>query len=57
MEKATRQRYHLVLHPDRARVPHPDQSDLPSGSLRFSLSWRATGEGRISSISFRTLHE
>jgi len=35
-------------------VPHPDQSDLPDGSLRFILSLRATGEGHISSITFRT---
>jgi predicted GH43/DUF377 family glycosyl hydrolase len=35
-------------------VPHPDQSDLPAGSLRFVLSLRATGEGHISSITFRT---
>jgi predicted GH43/DUF377 family glycosyl hydrolase len=35
-------------------VPHPDQSDLSEGSLRFILSLRATGEGHISSISFRT---
>jgi predicted GH43/DUF377 family glycosyl hydrolase len=35
-------------------VPHPDQSDLPSGALRFILSLRATGEGHISSITFRT---
>ena len=35
-------------------VPHPDQSDLPSGSLHFILSLRATGEGHISSITFRT---
>ena len=35
-------------------VPHPDQSDLPSGALRFVLSLRATGEGHISSITFRT---
>src|SRR6266699_6223832 len=35
-------------------VPHPDQSDLPLGSLRFILSLRATGEGHISSITFRT---
>jgi len=35
-------------------VPHPDQSDLPDGSLRFVLSLRATGEGHISSITFRT---
>jgi len=35
-------------------VPHPDQSEVPSGSLRFVLSLRATGEGHISSITFRT---
>src|SRR5467141_5273783 len=35
-------------------VPHPDQTDLPSGALRFILSLRATGEGHISSITFRT---
>lgn len=35
-------------------VPHPDQSELPPGSLRFVLSLRATGEGHISSITFRT---
>lgn len=35
-------------------VPHPDQSDVPPGSLRFVLSLRATGEGHISSIVFRT---
>jgi predicted GH43/DUF377 family glycosyl hydrolase len=35
-------------------VPHPDQSGLPDGSLRFVLSLRATGEGHISSITFRT---
>jgi predicted GH43/DUF377 family glycosyl hydrolase len=37
-----------------AIVPHPDQSDLPPGSLRFVMSLRATGEGHISSITFRT---
>ncbi|MGD0618826.1 MAG: glycosidase, partial [Bryobacteraceae bacterium] len=35
-------------------VPHPDQSGLMSGALRFILSLRATGEGHISSITFRT---
>jgi predicted GH43/DUF377 family glycosyl hydrolase len=35
-------------------VPHPDQSDLPPGALRFVLSLRATGEGHISSVTFRT---
>ena len=35
-------------------VPHPDQSGVPKGALRFILSLRATGEGHISSITFRT---
>jgi len=35
-------------------VPHPDQSGVPRGALRFILSLRATGEGHISSITFRT---
>ncbi len=35
-------------------VPHPDQQNLPEGSLRFVLSLRATGEGHISSITFRS---
>ncbi len=35
-------------------VPHPDQSDLPPGALRFILSLRATGEGHVSSLTFRT---
>ncbi|MGH9667762.1 MAG: glycoside hydrolase family 130 protein, partial [Bryobacteraceae bacterium] len=35
-------------------VPHPDQTGLTAGSLRFILSLRATGEGHISSITFRT---
>lgn len=35
-------------------VPHPDQSGLPLGALRFILTLRATGEGHISSITFRT---
>jgi predicted GH43/DUF377 family glycosyl hydrolase len=35
-------------------VPHPYQSQLPSGSLRFIMSLRATGEGHISSIVFRS---
>ncbi len=34
-------------------VPHPDQTGLPKGALRFVLSLRATGEGHISSIAFR----
>ncbi|MCF6269113.1 MAG: glycoside hydrolase family 130 protein [Melioribacteraceae bacterium] len=35
-------------------VKHPDQSGMPEGSERFVLSLRATGEGHISSITFRT---
>lgn len=35
-------------------VAHPDQSGLPEGALRFMLSLRATGEGHISSITFRS---
>src|SRR5690606_25397747 len=35
-------------------VWHPDQSGLPKGSRRFILSLRATGEGHISSITFRS---
>ncbi len=35
-------------------VPHPDQAGVPAGGLRFILSLRATGEGHISSIEFRT---
>jgi len=35
-------------------VVHPDQSGLPEGTVRFVLSLRATGEGHISSITFRS---
>ncbi len=35
-------------------VWHPDQSGLPDGAKRFILSLRATGEGHISSIIFRS---
>ena len=34
-------------------VPHPDQTGVPEGGLRFIMSLRATGEGHISSIEFR----
>jgi predicted GH43/DUF377 family glycosyl hydrolase len=34
-------------------VPHPDQSGQARGALRFIMSLRATGEGHISSITFR----
>lgn len=35
-------------------VTHPDQTGVPTGSLRFALSVRAIGEGHRSSIGFRT---
>ena len=35
-------------------VWHPDQTNLNPGERRFILSLRATGEGHISSITFRT---
>jgi predicted GH43/DUF377 family glycosyl hydrolase len=35
-------------------VPHPDQSGVAADGLRFILSLRATGEGHLSSITFRT---
>lgn len=35
-------------------VLHPDQKNLPTGSLRFAMSLRAVGEGHISSIVFRS---
>ena len=35
-------------------VPHPGQAGVPDGALRFVLSLRATGEGHVSSITFRT---
>jgi predicted GH43/DUF377 family glycosyl hydrolase len=35
-------------------VPHPDQSHLGQGSLRFVMSLRATGDGHVSSIVFRS---
>ncbi len=34
-------------------VPHPDQSGVRDGALRFVMSLRTVGEGHISSISFR----
>jgi predicted GH43/DUF377 family glycosyl hydrolase len=34
-------------------VPHPDQSMLEPGSVRFVMSMRAVGEGHISSVAFR----
>lgn len=35
-------------------VPHPDQGNVPEGALRFVMSLRATGEGHVSSVAFRT---
>jgi predicted GH43/DUF377 family glycosyl hydrolase len=35
-------------------VAHPDQSGVSAGALRFIMSLRATGEGHVSSIEFRT---
>ena len=35
-------------------VPHPNQEGVPEGGLRFIMSLRATGEGHVSSIVFRT---
>jgi predicted GH43/DUF377 family glycosyl hydrolase len=35
-------------------VPHPDQQGLRPGEQRFIMSLRATGEGHISSIVFKT---
>jgi predicted GH43/DUF377 family glycosyl hydrolase len=35
-------------------VLHPDQSGLEPGTCRFIMSFRATGEGHISSIEFRS---
>jgi predicted GH43/DUF377 family glycosyl hydrolase len=35
-------------------VEHPDQTEIKPGSKRVIISFRATGEGHISSIVFRT---
>ena len=35
-------------------IAHPDQSGIPPGATRFIMSLRATGEGHISSIEFRS---
>lgn len=35
-------------------VPHPDQSGVPGGAVRFVLSLRGVGEGHISTVTFRT---
>lgn len=35
-------------------VAHHNQSNLPAGAVRFIMSLRATGEGHVSSIVFRT---
>lgn len=35
-------------------VPHPSQDGLEAGAVRFIMSFRATGEGHVSSIEFRS---
>jgi predicted GH43/DUF377 family glycosyl hydrolase len=35
-------------------VPHQNQRNLPAGAVRFIMSLRATGEGHVSSIVFRS---
>ncbi len=35
-------------------VPHLNQENLPAGAIRFIMSLRATGEGHVSSVVFRT---
>ncbi|MDH3747655.1 MAG: glycoside hydrolase family 130 protein [Gammaproteobacteria bacterium] len=35
-------------------VPHPDQKGVDKGSQRFVMSFRATGEGHVSSVEFRS---
>lgn len=35
-------------------VPHLSQNNLPPGSVRFIMTFRATGEGHVSSIAFRS---
>lgn len=35
-------------------VPHPDQSGVAEGDVRFVLSLRGVGEGHVSSVTFRT---
>lgn len=35
-------------------VPHPDQTNMGKGELRFIMSLRAIGEGHISSLAFRS---
>jgi predicted GH43/DUF377 family glycosyl hydrolase len=41
-----------LLNP--SMVPHPDQSGLPEGSLRFVMTLRAIGEGHVSCVELRT---
>ena len=35
-------------------VPHQNQRNIPAGAVRIIMSMRATGEGHVSSIVFRT---
>lgn len=44
--------YAALFNP--SMVPHPDPSGVSEGELKIILSLRATGEGHISSITFRT---
>ncbi len=37
-----------------AMVRHPNQAGLPKGAQRFIMSLRATGEGHVSSLCFRS---
>ena len=41
-----------LLNP--SMVPHPDQTGVAAGDMRFVLSLRGVGEGHISSVAFRT---
>lgn len=41
-----------LLNP--SMVPHPDQTGLPAGSLRFVMTLRSVGEGHVSSMELRT---
>lgn len=41
-----------LLNP--SMVPHPDQTGLPAGSLRFAMTLRSVGEGHVSSMELRT---
>ena len=40
-----------VMNP--SMVPHPDQTGVRDGAVRFVMSLRTVGEGHISSVAFR----